>query len=455
MNQVLLSSNPRSLDVTVLEAANGKEHGPEVLVLGSDIQFSTHALESYATSNWDPVVFDAMVVAAAVEYCDRSLVRSKRSWARRFTIRVPVHDQDRWNAPQVSSALHDALCFLTGDSWHFQFVSREESEAPPRQGFLEMPPKTEATLAFSDGMDSRAVAGLVRAELGQALVRVRLGSKRSDRPSNGEPFTVIPYKLKKKPHNAEPSARNRGFRFAIISGLASYICGGSQIVIPESGQGALGPVLAPVAHAYPDYRNHPAFLRRMQSFLSALLCVEITHSFPRIWYTKGQTLAAYIALGTDPMEWKTTRSCWKSAQWSSVDGQFRQCGVCAACMLRRMSVHAAGQSEVSDTYVAYDLSASDLARSVPGSFKKMNKSFREYAIAGVLHMDHLADLTREDGHAILRRQAIEIADAQGMSVEQTEHKIREMIQRHADEWSAFVASLGSGSFVKNWVRGER
>ena len=453
MNHAFQQPIHRQLEVSVLEVAPSDDPRPDVLLLGQDIEFSTQDLESYATHIWDPVVFDAMLVAAVVEYSDRSLRRSSKSWARNFTANVPVHDPERWNQPEVTEALHDALGFLTGDRWKISFSQRTSCEPHPRQGYLEIPPKTEATLAFSDGMDSRAVAGLVRDELGHALVRVRLGSKRSDKPAKGQPFTAVPYKLRKKVRNQETSARNRGFRFALVSGLASYICGASRIIIPESGQGSLGPVLAPVAHAYPDYRNHPAFLRRMQIFLSALLGADIEYSFPRLWYTKGQTLRSYLELGIDGDEWKTTRSCWKSAQWSSVDGQFRQCGVCAACMLRRLSVHAAGQTEPVETYIAQDLTADDLARSVPPAFDKMNTAFREYAIAGVLHMDHLADLAREDGHVVLRRQAYEIADALGLSVEQTEKKINEMISQHAAEWRAFTVSLGGRSFLQNWVRG--
>ena len=453
-NEALPPSDQRTLNVFVLETIGHDLASTETLVLDQDIKFSTRGLERYATSKWEPVVFDAMVVAAAVEYCDRSLLRSTQSWARDFRVTVPVHDPERWSAYGVSTALHDTLGFLTGDSWHFRFVKRENTQPHPRQGFLEIPPRTDATIAFSDGMDSRAVAGLVRAELGDALVRVRLGTKRSDKPAKDQPFMSIPYKLKKKTH-MEPSARNRGFRFALVSGLASYVCGSAQVVIPESGQGSLGPVLAPVAHAYPDYRNHPLFLARMQKFLNALLEVDITYSFPRLWFTKGQTLTAYIALGSDTDEWRSTRSCWKSAQWSSVNGQFRQCGVCAACMLRRLSVHTAGQIEPPETYIAEDLGAGDLDHSVPASFKKMNKSFREYAIAGVLHMDHLAELSKLDARALLRRHAARLAETQYMSVDQTEKKITEMISRHAGEWADFVSSLDNGSFVKNWVRGVR
>lgn len=446
-------SAARVLAVEVVESVDANPDAHHQLVLGRDILFSTEDLESYATSNWDSVVFDAMAVAAAIEYCDRSLRRSTVVWGRDFRLRLPVHDPDRWNRPEVRDALHDALGFLTGDRWQFAFSRRKQDEPPPRQGSLSLPPRTEATLAFSDGLDSRAVAGLVKNELGPALVRVRLGSKQCDKPRRGEPFTAVPYKLKTIVTNPEPSARNRGFRFALISGLASYICNAKKIVVPESGQGALGPVIAPVAHAYPDYRNHPAFLRRMERFVGALLGHEVEYVFPRIWSTKGETLAAYLALGVDHGEWVRTRSCWKSAQWSSVNGRFRQCGVCAACMLRRLSVHAAGESEPDDTYVASDLSAPSLDDAVPRSFEKVNKSFREYAIAGVLHMDHLADLASNDGERVLRREATELAATLGISAEEAEKNIKAVMSRHSDEWRDFLASLGEKSLVHNWVRG--
>lgn len=445
----------RKLSVEIVEADAERASATGALVLGRDIRFSTQDLESYANANWSPVVFDAMVVAAAVEYCDRSLRRSVRAWARAFHVRLPVHEPARWNAPEVYDALHDALGFLTGDSWHFTFVPRLHSEPPPRQQTLDLPPEAKATLAFSDGMDSRAVAGLVASDAGQTLVRVRLGAKRCDRPPRGQPFTAIPYKLGMSVRNPETSARNRGFRFALVSGLASYICQAEQIIIPESGQGALGPVLVPVAHTYPDYRNHPAFLRRMERFLAALLGHSVEYTFPRIWHTKGQTLAAYLDLGDDHGEWRRTRSCWKGPQWSSVNGQYRQCGACAACMLRRLSVHAAGQTEAADTYIAEDLSAYKLEASVPATFRKANQSFREYAIAGALHLDHLADLAGEDGRPVLRRQALVLAESLGMSAVQTEQNLKAMISKHASEWHAFVASLGDRSFLHNWVRGSR
>src|SRR6185437_12063864 len=117
---------------------------------------------------------------------------------------------------------------------------------------------TEALIAYSEGMDSRAVAGIVGAELSDKLVRVRVGSNAVDHPihlSKKEPFATVPYKVKTRITNGETSARSRGFKFSLISGLAAYLAEAERILIPESGQGSLGPALVTVGHAYPDYRN--------------------------------------------------------------------------------------------------------------------------------------------------------------------------------------------------------
>ena len=95
--------------------------------------------------------------------------------------------------------------------------------------------------------------------------------------------------------NRETSARSRGFKFALISGLAAYLADAKEIVFPESGQGAIGPALVTVSHAYPDYRNHPLFTMRM-GVLVALLKKSVHFVFPRLWYTKGQTLREFSTL---------------------------------------------------------------------------------------------------------------------------------------------------------------
>ena len=424
--------------------------------LDRDVAFSTAGLESYAFARWEPVIYDAMVVAATIEYGDRIIKRPALGWKRSISIRIPVNDPDRWSAPAVATALHDAATFLTGDCWALEFVRRSTKAPSPPQNYLNLPVKTQAVLSYSDGMDSRAVAGIVGQILGNKLVRVRVGSKSWERKSANkrEPFTTVPYDVPCNMPNREASARSRGFKFALISGIAAYLADADEIIIPESGQGSIGPALLNVGHAYPDYRNHPLFTRRMENFLNALLGTQLHFVFPRLWHTKGETLREFVELPGE-REWQSTRSCWRNNQWCSVNGKLRQCGVCAACILRRVSVHAAGLTEAPETYVATDMSAKTLEEAVDKDFTRQTPAFREYAIAGVLYMDHLADMAEPDAAPFVKRHATLLAPALGLSREETEERLSAFLRKHAVEWKNYLDSLGGGSFVKLWVRTDR
>ena len=255
--------------------------------IGQEVKFSTEELSSYFFAKWNPLVFDALLVAAAVEFCDRSLHRTVHHWAREFQLRIPVHSPRHWTSSNVHSTLVEALCFLTGDRWNIEFVARKRNQPPPAQSTFELPSDVRAVVPFSEGMDSRAVAGLMSKKIGvQHLVRVRLGSKTTDARSRaryGQPFAAIPYEVHEARRFAESSARSRGFKFATISGLGAYLAKTATVIVPESGQGALGPSLVPVGQTYEDYRNHPVFLEKMERYLLALLGHKVSYEFPRLW----------------------------------------------------------------------------------------------------------------------------------------------------------------------------
>src|SRR5262245_13182296 len=107
--------------------------------------------------------------------------------------------------------------------------------------------------------------------LGNKVIRVRLGTKTADLgylARFGQPFTSVPYSVHEGTRTfMESSARSRGFKFATISGLTAYLAKAEQVIVPESGQGALGPTLVPVGQTYEDYRNHPVFTDLMEKFL--------------------------------------------------------------------------------------------------------------------------------------------------------------------------------------------
>ena len=109
-------------EIDVVELGRRARKGRIALNLGRDVKFSTTALESYSFARWESVIYDAMVVGATIEYGDRIVRRPSQGWTRRISLRIPVHDPDRWTAPNVSVALHDAVEFLTGDYWSISFV---------------------------------------------------------------------------------------------------------------------------------------------------------------------------------------------------------------------------------------------------------------------------------------------------------------------------------------------
>src|SRR5262249_37405108 len=238
---------------------------------------------------------------------------------------------------------------------------RKDEAEQPAQSQLPINENVEAVMPFSNGLDSRAVSGILEPQMGDRLVRVRLGSKIPKREalSNAkQPFTSVPYSVHPGGRRfVQSSARSRGFKFALISGLAAYLANAPKVVVSESGQGAIGPTLVTVGHAYEDYRSHPLFTQRMERFLKALFGHSVTFVFPQLWRTKAQTLRAYVAACPGDTSLIETRSCWQQSRQVSVDGKRRQCGICAACMLRRLSMHAAGIEEPKENYVWEDLTA--------------------------------------------------------------------------------------------------
>jgi hypothetical protein len=454
--QEVLRSRP-NIPIHIVEPGVRTSRSAQRCQIGKNVQFSTESLESYFFARWEPVACDALLVAPAVEFADRSERRTAYSWRREFELRIPVHDLNRWNGAEVCKTLHDALDFLTGDNWHIEFYERRVPMGQPQQGLLNLPAEVEAVIPFSNGLDSRAVAGLMDCELGTKLVRVRLGSKLRDREKvcrERHAFTSVPYRVDsgERPF-VESTARSRGFKFALISGLASYLAGADTVIVPESGQGALGPPLVTVGQAYEDYRSHPLFTRRMEKFLHALLGQRVRYSFPQLWFTKAETLRKFVNEGGGD-SWSVTWSCWQQNRQVSVDHMKRQCGICAACMLRRLSVHAAGLEEAKETYVWENLAASTFPAGAAPSFseKKITKAMREYAIAGTLHLDHLACLPESSSNArTLCRNAFQLSGALGIAEIEARAKLDRLLRQHSSEWKNFMSSLGQDSFVANWA----
>ena len=413
---------------------------------GEEFSFSTEALRYYTLSKWEPVIFDAMVLAAAVEYADAVAPRPSHRWRRHLSVSVPVHEPDRWNAREAQHSLRSALGFLTGDTWEFQFRARPEEQAEPRGNYLSLSSSTAACMPYSPGLDSLAVSGIERHHLGEQLVLVRVQRGGRFGHSGKVPFVKVPYSISyRKRRRKESSGRSRGFKFFLISGLAAYLTNAPRVICPESGQGILGPALLSVGQPHPDYRNHPLFARRMKAFLKALLRFEVQYDFPRLWFTKGETIADFMDL-TEGDGWKDTRSCWRDSRSSSLEGSWRHCGVCAACMLRRLSLHEAGLSEPAGTYRWPNGGAPPFEPEGDRVFSKLTGAYRADAVAGTLHMRYLAELP--DDADLIRGHAAMLSPVLELEVTDVERRIRRVFEKHREEWAAYLQSLGRNSFVR-------
>ena len=430
--------------------------------IGPNLRFDTELIESYCLAEWDPTVFDAFVVAAAVHFCDYSKPRQSASWGREFELRIPVHDPVHWNSESVSTALHLALAFVTGDRWNISFVARRSRAESCEQLSFDISENPRVIVPFSNGLDSLAVARLLEREYGQDLLRVRLGSVSNALHRNGLergriPFTSVPYEVKcEKRSPAESTGRSRGFTFALLGGIAAHLSNAALVALPESGQGAIGPSLVPIGQVYEDYRSHPSFTHRMERLVSAVFGRSVGFVHPRLWYTKAETLMEAERISASDVQWTMARSCWRDARQVSVDGKLRQCGVCGACRLRRMSMHAIGHREGKGTFVWEDLTPNRFEDGAASSFKIRTHrgAMFKSAVAGTLQLDQLARLHRsEASQSGLDRQVGGLSASLGLPEETVRAKLMRVLKQHETEWNGFLESLGRESFVSRWALG--
>ncbi|MBK8454348.1 MAG: 7-cyano-7-deazaguanine synthase [Thiofilum sp.] len=457
----MMSYYPIQLSETYIDVVDENEKPKKDCIkceIGLNIKFNSSVLEQHFFSTEQPIIEDLLVVAASVEFADRVKKRSHVIWGRYINITIPVFERQLWEQEETYNALVETLNFLTGDKWILNFKKRKYKNI--KQTALPMrsnPPKV--IMPFSNGLDSYLVGKLLDLEYGDEVQRVRIGgrakfSKKSNNPNDRfllTPFSIYAFNL------PETSVRSRGFKFSILTAISGYLSNSKDIIIPESGQGSLGVALVPVGQIYPDYRNHPIFLRKVERFINLILNYNIFYKFPRIWFTKGQTLQAYLNINSSDSIWTKTKTCWQSSRQSSISGQHRQCGICAACMLRRLSVYTARANEPITNYLWENLKTPKFDQGVVKAMKPSQlKSMSEYAIAGTLHLQDLADVNKpfynED---MLDNTTFKLANALNEPQPEVRRKLETMLRQHRKKWNDFLNYLGDSSFISQWVKREK
>ena len=121
-------------------------------------------------------------------------------------------------------------------------------------------------------------------------------------------------------------------------------------------------------------------------------------------------------------------------------------------MLRRLSVHAAGLTEDREAYVWEDLSAASFESGAAKDFRRITNAQREYAIAGTLHLEHLAALRRsEPNKGTINLAVSQLARSFSLPEANVRARLERLLGQHESEWKNFLGSLGAQSFVANWA----
>jgi len=301
-------------------------------------------------ADWSPTVLDLVEIAGAILLADRLVRRPAGQWGtRHLGLEVPVRDPIFWNS--LGNTLSHTLATLTDDQFSFWFYRAAEKDPPRRKQVLARHTAAKVAL-FSGGLDSGAAAAsfahssidviyVTHYTTGlrhiQGLLRdICVTCGQESIPPHAQ-FYMIPQKsIASK--LAENSRLTRPFFFGSLALATAILAGAAEVCICENGPLAINlpltPAMVPTKHA------HSRFLSAMQHLAVAIFDKEIRFQNPFELRTKGEMARIFAP---HPELALRTNSCW-NRQFSGRGTGYGQghCGHCIPCLVRYMSLQAAG-----------------------------------------------------------------------------------------------------------------
>jgi 7-cyano-7-deazaguanine synthase in queuosine biosynthesis len=353
--------------VNVVRRTSG---GPEGTIEGASFDAGFHVDDESIVRPFggvlEPALADWVDIALMTYVADRLAPRrdpksQQRAyqWARRIHLKLPVRLPDLWSAPHVAGKLSALLNHFTDDEWHLEFAGRRGWGRPPRQGYLfASPPSLPALAALqSGGLDSFAGAARHLADMaGNSFVFISGATNRRQRSAQREQVralarrfgrevchVTIPFGIdwNGQSHKGieESSQRTRGFLFSTVGAAAAVAAGASGLHFYENGIGAINlPYNATQLGTSNSRAVHPLSLLLMSDFAETLLGRPFVFRNPFLFRTKGE-MCRHPAVRAVAEYIPATFSC----DGFPVQAKGKpQCGSCTSCLLRRLSLHAAG-----------------------------------------------------------------------------------------------------------------
>lgn len=311
----------------------------------------------------DPVAWDLLAIALSVVVADGATLRraSPDGWTRQIELEIALDDPDRWSPH--ADAIATALKFLTTDLWAISFRDGGKIPTPPRKPRHST---SEAVTLLSGGLDS--LVGLI--DLTTAGTKplavsqtVRGDAKRQDgfarRVGGGVEHLRLNHNAMTPRGRKETSQRSRSLIFLALAVLAAtatrrYSYGQPvPLYVCENGVIAINPPLTAARVGSLSTRTtHPEFLGRMQGILDAVgLNVQIKNPYAE--KTKGEMLLECLDQDLLSTEAPLSTSCGRFQRFN-----YKHCGRCVPCQIRRASFDAWGHPDPTD-YVYEDLAIQD------------------------------------------------------------------------------------------------
>jgi 7-cyano-7-deazaguanine synthase in queuosine biosynthesis len=290
---------------------------------------------------------DLLTLAAAVFAADRGQARGEREdFSRQFELHVPIVNIGR--LLPLMPTVGEILRLLSNDLWEITLYQQK--------GVLEHPASKKLgpgkVLLFSGGLDSLAAAVEYSAETPPlALISHATKNRQTTTAQttlrdtliaaggtySHQSFFVSSRNIGGFVHDLENSQRTRSFVFLILAALSARRLDRRQVLtIAENGQMAIHlPLSSARIGAFSTHTAHPEVLRKMQSFLSAALELNLSISNPYISKTKREVIAPIVDRAVETIV--ISNSCWKSARLPS---NVTHCGECIPCFIRRIAIES-------------------------------------------------------------------------------------------------------------------
>jgi predicted MPP superfamily phosphohydrolase len=356
-----------------------------------DVQLHLAGLGRDAAARVPDVLVDALEIAAYAWAADLAVARSRARGAARRAIRlvVPVRAPELFARAEVRGALRDLLGFVTDDDFEIEPVEAKHAlpleRRADREGGGEEHTPLDEVLLFSGGIDSTAGAleAMAHARDGVALVThdsaprtaARLASLVERLRAHARPGVALSHVSAWLQPRAglvrERSQGSRAFLWGVLASIVAQARGARRVSFYENGVVAFGlPVsaLALGARALTKGTAHPRTLA-LQARLLEALGVPSKIDDPFLFRTKAEVVGVLRERGAlDLLE--HTLSCSRYARGLYAA---RHCGLCAACIDRRLSTLAAGAQE-HDPIAGYEIDPLVGARP-PGPSRALAESY--------------------------------------------------------------------------------